>query len=164
MRPLLTLYTLSTKFFFLPCHQYIWARDIIVQSLGSCKRKKGTIARLKTSHLILNNYNYSLSAWGAKEDHWTSTWQQITHSQNSGYTAQNPFHYLTQLEVQLWTVPLSWWLNHTLSSCVAVHWLPLDFDELFRSPASNTRCSFIYRFFFRKRKSTCPKFQKIYKK
>lgn len=27
---------------------------------------------------------------------------------NSGLTAQNPFHSLTQLEVQLWTVPLSW--------------------------------------------------------
>lgn len=109
MRPLLTLYTLSSKFFFfLFClvTKYIWARDIIVQRLGSCKRKRNN-SWTENFPLVLNNHNYSLSAQGAEGDHLTSAWPQIARSQTVAIQPKNPFHYLTQLEVQLWTVPLS---------------------------------------------------------
>lgn len=81
---------------------------------------------------------------------------------NSGYTAQNPFHYLTQLEVRLWTVPLSLMTEpHAQFLCCSLL-TTTGFWWAFRTPASNTAFSFnIY--FFRRGSQPVQSFRKYIK-
>lgn len=108
VKPLLTLYTLSSKFVcFFALSPNTLARDVIVQSLGRCERKRNNS---KTEKIPSDPEQLQLQSQSLRSQRRSLNLNMTTDSllPNSGYTAQSPFHYSTQLEVQLWMVPQSW--------------------------------------------------------
>lgn len=125
MRPLLTRYTLSSKFFFLSFFffclvtKYMRARD------DSAEETTTTTSVSVPEEPKGDQGTFSMSADSRLPNKWL----------NSPKKKKNPFHVTTQLEVQLWTVPLS--------SLLAVYRLPLDF----LMHISNISIAFLFFFF-----------------
>lgn len=88
---------------------------------------------------------------------------------NSGFTAlKDPFHYMTQLEVQLWTVPLSIddWTTRSvhLSQFTDYHWIVFFLTYSFWRAFKNNQRATPPFFCLSSKRGTCPKFLKIYQK
>lgn len=141
---------------FLPCHQI--ARDNIVQSLGSLKgnnRKTKTVPS-DPEHLQLQSQclrsqirslNINMTTDSPLLKQWLYSPKSLSLFDTAGGATLNSATVLDD------------WTMHLLFGA-AVYWLPLDLST---TPA-NTTFSFIrvwVHFFL---KSTCPRFQKIYKK
>lgn len=81
-------------------------------------------------------------------------WQQFAHHWTVAKQPKNPFHYLTQLEVQLWTWSLHGKLLHC-SSLTTILFIHLSSEcQQAKTVLSKKQTSQL------RRKSTCPKFHK----